>query len=103
MTTIELRHAVDDPESPSVSEGWLDLGPDGRVRFHGVQPRTVAMISRLVNASPSDPQGTRYTIEDGEPWLKALPFNYHGSYWWATEVSAQDEHPSQPMNPGGSI
>jgi hypothetical protein len=30
-----------------------------------------------------DRSGTWLTIEDGEPWLQALPANLHGDYLWA--------------------
>jgi hypothetical protein len=102
--TVEIREMREDdppygPPVPTVA-CRLDLGDDGAVVMHGARLPMAQFLSEFRCVVPGTDRVV--SIADGEPWLRALPFNLNGSHTWAAELT----HPQRPLatdeNPGGS-
>ncbi len=61
--------------------GTLHLTSNGKVQLEGFERRMAHFLREL----PAWRHGTRYTIADGEPWLRELPAALRGTYLWAEE------------------
>jgi hypothetical protein len=65
--------------SRGVTLGLLRLTESGGIRLSGFDPATARFIRRF----PTFRYGKRFTIDDGEPWLRELPAALRGVYLWA--------------------
>ena len=70
----EIYRATD---SGKALAGVVDLDRKGRVRFG----RGTAFVKEVGIAQPDT--GKRLTPEDGEEYLKALPYEFRSPYLWA--------------------
>lgn len=57
------------------------LTPEGRVEILG-EHRTARFLEKYKVRGG----GSTYSIDDGAPWLEALPANLRGTYLWAEAV-----------------
>jgi hypothetical protein len=89
VTVIEIFGVRDNRRAKL---GTLRLAEDGSVRLDpGFDPSTARFIRRY---RCRDRSGKWLTIQDGEPWLRALPANLHGTILWAEETAT--EEPATP-------
>jgi hypothetical protein len=104
--TVEIRQMREDdpPYGPPVPTVVcrLDLGEDGAVVMHGAQLDIARSLSAFRCRDAET--GRIYSITDGEPWLRLLPFNLTGSILWAAELTHPERRQSLATdeNPGGS-
>ncbi len=66
----------------AAERGRLHLTRDGRVRLEGFN----RPMARFIRNLPAWRYGVRYTIADGEPWLRELPAALRGVYLWGEVV-----------------
>ena len=87
---LETKEGVPGGDTVQVKVGQLMIR-DGAVVMIGVKPALAQFLHQFRCPIPGDPS-TIVGIEDGEPWLKALPASFSNPYTRAAEV------PDPPTN-----
>ena len=77
--TVLIRVVQSSGEASTVGRLELDRG---RVVIDA-DPTTDAFLRRYRCVRPGHPDLPLLSIADGEPWLRALPFNLRGTHLWA--------------------
>ena len=73
MIHVEFKHYGHD------DVGVIALDADGVARADNSRDQAFIDSTRVMEPGP-----TPVTVRDGERYLRALPANFHGAYFWAT-------------------
>jgi hypothetical protein len=100
MTTVEIREVATDANTnePQVVTAGTLVYEDGMVKFKGCDPKLVSMLQRF--RFPDTDTGEFLTYEDGERWLKLLPYHLRGTYLSAADLDRETFNPPSDPDQG---